>query len=152
MMLKSPTTPVLIALTTLFAALAIVACGEDEPLAGVERDEPTLVIQPQRVDFPTTIAPGDQEEATITIVNQGVETLRVWNVDFPTANPNPTNFSKGSDWPNGEIELESMEGYQFSVIYNPTDGDSHRVLINMNSNDPDRPSASAMLDSQEYAN
>ncbi len=150
--MKSPKLMYIAGLLLLVTAGPLMGCGDGEPLAGVERDEPTLVIQPQRVDFSTSIAPGQQEEATITLVNHGVETLRVWNVDFPSANPNPADFSKGSNWPNGEIELESMEGYEFSVIYNPTDGESHRILINMNSNDPDRPSASAMLDSGEYQN
>ena len=145
MMMTTRISPILTAATTLFFSATLLACGDAEEELTVEHEDPTLVTEPMCVDFSASQSAGQSETATIALLNMGAEDLRVWNVDFSSVDPNPAKFSKGQNWPNGELEIESLERYEFSVNFTPASSGSDRVLINMNSNDPSRASASVML-------
>lgn len=141
-------------MVVLMAGLLAAGCGDEddpEPASSMdfESDEPMLIVEPVPVDFPADVAPGDEEEKFITLTNMGAEILELSDIRISELTTN-IYFFPGENFPSGELSLEGLESYEFSIIYRPQDMERHRSAINMESNDPDWVSPTIMLRSDAY--
>lgn len=116
-------------------------CGLDDENSGPEAADPVLVTEPIALEFTN----GEPGQFSITLRNDGEADLEVSNFTFSTVISSA--YSKGENWPAGDVTLAYGETYEFSVNYQPA-GDHQRGSVQMLSNDPNRPSASVSLNAE----
>ena len=88
----------------------------------------------ERIELEESVAVGSSTDIQIEVKNVGHATLEIWDVSLPLpAADGP--FFPGDGWPEGEVDIEPGEAYQFYLTFSPDEVGNFTVNVSMSTND-----------------